>query len=193
MHYAYDFMPKGIIGRFIVRKHKYINNVSLEAWRSGVILHWKETKAEVQEVYGKSSVQIRVQGPQPKELMTLIKNEFEEIHETFPNLRVQAKIPCICSSCRKEIQNSRDPHFFLYDKLLERIRMEKETAECISSFEHIRVEDLIDYNFTSDDPDPKKDSSDVTNVYNFHRDIGSVIVDANVINQKHRSVNLIST
>ena len=49
LRYAYPaFMPKGIVTRFIVAMHEYIDQQKF-VWRSGVILKKDSTKAEIIE------------------------------------------------------------------------------------------------------------------------------------------------
>ncbi len=144
----YEFMPKGIIGRFIVRKNRYIQDVRKDAWRSGVILHFGQAKAEIIETYGNSYIRIRVQGPEPQILMTIIKEEFEAIHDTYPNLKAKFLIPCICSHCAQRIKVGQKPHFYLYDNLLKRKRAGRETVNCDESFEDVSVKALLEASFT---------------------------------------------
>ena len=62
LRYAYpDFMPKGIVTRFIVIMHQYIEQQKY-VWKTGVILSKDNTKAEVIENYGKREIRIRVIG-----------------------------------------------------------------------------------------------------------------------------------
>jgi len=67
LRYTYDFMPKGIITRFIVAMHQRIHEQQY-VWKSGVILSRDNTKAEVIENYGRREIKIRVEGQNRKEL-----------------------------------------------------------------------------------------------------------------------------
>ncbi len=50
-----------------------------------------------------------------KELLTLIREEVLKIHQrSFPNIRFEQMIPCICMDC----QRSELPHFYEYSKLI---------------------------------------------------------------------------
>ena len=61
LRYSYEFMPKGILTRFIVEMHPWIADQKL-VWRSGVVLEKDETRAEVVEYYGQRAIKIRVSG-----------------------------------------------------------------------------------------------------------------------------------
>ena len=144
LHYTYDFMPKGLLSRFIVRMNRYITN-SGQTWRSGVILHRQNTEAEVVGTYGKQSIRIRVKGSTPKELMTLIAEEFDTIHQSYDQLRVHKMVPCNCLLC----QTLEEPNFYQYDDLQRRIEKGKATVECKNSYEDVDVKSLINTVFVA--------------------------------------------
>ena len=53
LRYEYEFMPKGLITRFIVALNHLIADQN-KVWKSGVVLEREETKAEVIEDYPKA-------------------------------------------------------------------------------------------------------------------------------------------
>ncbi|NJM49361.1 MAG: hypothetical protein HC860_26910, partial [Alkalinema sp. RU_4_3] len=70
LRYDYkNFMPKGILTRFIVEMHNDIENVSdpenALVWKTGVILTNGPTRAEITEHYYQRKIHIRVSGPAP--------------------------------------------------------------------------------------------------------------------------------
>lgn len=71
LRYTYEFMPKGILTRFIVIMHSHIANQDC-VWRSGVVLAKEETLAEVIEYYDKREIRIRVVGKHKRDLLTII-------------------------------------------------------------------------------------------------------------------------
>ncbi|MEM6766380.1 MAG: COR domain-containing protein [Bacteroidota bacterium] len=150
LRYAYDFMPKGILSRFMVRKHRLIEDIQTKAWRSGVILKKGNTRAEVTETYGKSFIRVRVEGEDPRELMTIIREEFDSIHASFPKLKVDAMIPCICEECLERIARGEEPHFYKYEDLKRRQRKGKKTVECGKSYEEVSVDALLEAIFTDE-------------------------------------------
>ena len=139
MHYRFDFMPKGFLNRFTVRVNRLIQQPEL-TWRSGVILEKDNTQAEIIETYGKQEVTIRVAGDQRKALMTVISDEFDELHRQFEGLKVTKLIPCYCDKCQQE----KVPYLYEFKKLAKRKMDGRPTVECEVSYEQVNVLRLID-------------------------------------------------
>jgi internalin A len=140
LRYEYDFMPKGLLSRHIVRFNRYVTDTKL-AWRSGVVMQRHETKAFIKETYGSQEIVIRVLGKEAKELMTLIAEDFDAMHSQYPGLRMRKMIPCNCDNCKK----SDKPHYYDYKKLVERKQLGKRTIECGNpKFLDVEVESLLD-------------------------------------------------
>ncbi|AOX00087.1 GTPase [Moorena producens PAL-8-15-08-1] len=140
LRYTYDFMPKGIITRFIVVMHKWIDQQQY-VWKSGVILNKDNTKAEVIEYYEQREIKIRVTGRHKRDLLTTVIYELDQIHESYNRLRCSKLIPCNCSTCK----NSQTPYFYQFDKLRERIGYGQDTIECGSPpYNTVKVLRLID-------------------------------------------------
>lgn len=89
--YHYDFLPSGIITRFIVRIHSHIEERLF--WRYGVVLSYENSRAEVVEDNINRKIYINVVGPERKELLGIIRMEFKAIHKTFHGLNFQEMIP----------------------------------------------------------------------------------------------------
>ena len=141
LRYSYpDFIPKGIISRFIVVMHQYIDR-QIDVWKSGVILNKNNAKAEVIENYGKREIVIRAVGTEKRDLMTIITHELDKINDSYnKRLNYQKLIPCNCEVCK----NSQNPHAYEYNQLLERIEHNKWTIECGKPpYEEVKVFDLI--------------------------------------------------
>lgn len=136
--YEYVFMPKGIVSKFIVRMHRYINDQKL-VWKEGVVLQRNNSKAEVVETYGKREIKIRVTGDDAKNFLTIISEEIDRIHYKFDQIKVKKKIPCSCTVCRNDIT----PHFYDYEDLERRKSKGKTTVECEKSYEEVNVISLI--------------------------------------------------
>ncbi|MGK7895834.1 MAG: COR domain-containing protein [Xenococcus sp. (in: cyanobacteria)] len=141
LRYAYpDFMPKGIISRFIVVMHQYIDQQKC-VWKSGVILNKDNTKAEVIENYGKREIIIRVTGSDKRGFVAIITHELDKINDLYKRLKYQKLIPCNCSVC-KDKQN---PYAYEFNKLLERFSNGKLTIECGNPpYHEVQVLGLID-------------------------------------------------
>jgi hypothetical protein len=139
LRYTYEFMPKGILTRFIVVMHSFIANQAY-VWRSGVVLSKDNTLAEVIEYYGQREIRIRVVGQHRRDLLTIITHELDKIHADFKRLKFRQLIPCNCSRCR----GSQAPHFYEYENLRYRLAHGRYKVECDKSFEMVNVQRLID-------------------------------------------------
>ncbi len=144
LRYSYDFMPKGLVRQFIVAMHQQIESQDY-VWRSGVIIKNKNinnTRAEVTETYGKPEIKIRISGTNKKELLAIIINEFDQIHDLYSRLRdkYQKLIPCNCFKCK----GSQSPNSYEFSDLKRRYENRKDTVECKISYENVDVLSLID-------------------------------------------------
>ena len=119
LRYEYEFMPKGIITRFIVEMHRYI--VEPKVWRSGVLLQRDNTYAEVIETYNRKEIKIRLSGANKRGFLEIITDKLDEIHDSYNRLKVKKLIPCNCPVC---FQNA-SPYFHKLDELRERLQHNK--------------------------------------------------------------------
>jgi hypothetical protein len=71
LRYDYDFMPKGILTRFIVAVHHLIAEQNL-VWKSGVILAREGSRAEVIEDYPRRKITVRVSGADARGLLAIV-------------------------------------------------------------------------------------------------------------------------
>lgn len=139
LRYTYEFMPKGILTRFIVETHPWIEQQTL-VWRSGVILNKDQTRAEVIEHYNQREIKVRVTGSRKKELLAVVTHELEKIHNSYERLKYQTFVPCNCEDC----QGSQTPYSYPLDKLRKRLEAGKYRIECENSYEMVDVRRLID-------------------------------------------------
>jgi internalin A len=144
LRYSYDFMPKGLVRQFIVAMHTQIESQDY-VWRSGVIIknrNINNTRAEVTETYGKPEIKIRISGTNKKELLAIIINEFDQIHDLYSRLqdKYQKLIPCNCFKCK----GSQSPNSYEFSDLKRRYENRKDTVECKISYEDVDVLSLID-------------------------------------------------
>ncbi|WP_293153618.1 COR domain-containing protein [Microcoleus sp. bin48.metabat.b7b8b9.023] len=148
LRYEYDFMPKGIITRFIVEMHLLIYRPQSDlpkgkgdiVWRDGVILADNYAKAEVIENYHQREIRIRVSGNHKKSLLDRIRHELWKIHATYDKrLKYQEFIPCNCHQC----QGSQDPHLYDFEKLRRRLANHRYEVECEKSYQMVQVRRLM--------------------------------------------------
>ena len=138
LRYKYDFMPKGMLTRFIVEMHQRIDDDLV--WKEGVILTQGDARAEVIETYYKKAIRIRISGKLKKPLLEAIRHEFRKIHDSYEKLRYQEFIPCNCSICK----GSQTPHSYALKRLEERLKNDRHQIECDINYTMVNVRDLID-------------------------------------------------
>jgi len=135
--YCYDFMPAGIITRFIVRTHDIIESEIY--WKNGVVLQRESTEALVLSEQLNRKISIWVRGENRKDLLAIIRREIDYIHETLNKPAVKQMIPCICRECK---QNP-EPYFHDYYDLIIAKQKDKRQIECKKSFESISIDELF--------------------------------------------------
>jgi internalin A len=147
LRYHYEFMPKGMLTRFIVEMHKLIDSDLV--WKEGVILKDENARAEVIEAYYKNEIRIRITGKLKKPLLENIRHEFRKIHDSYNKpedppeqhrLRYQEFIPCNCSGCN----GTQTPFSYSLDNLNKRLKDNRHHIECNNSYEMVEVRSLID-------------------------------------------------
>ena len=159
VRYRYEsYMPEGLLSRLMVRMNRYITQRK-EAWREGVVLHRNNGKAEVVEKH--QSIEIRAHGKHAKELMTLITEEIDQMHERFGKeleKTLKKLVPCNCRTCRQRAQSpnkSEESNFYEYSDLMRRKERGKATIECKYSYEDRNVLRLLDDTFVTNFFAPK--------------------------------------
>ncbi|MCP5054829.1 MAG: hypothetical protein GY940_47125, partial [bacterium] len=138
--YRYDFMPDGIIGRFISRVHYLVKKESF--WKNGVELTFGNATALVLSDPLNREMTIAVHGTDKSELLAIIRNELDHIHRTLnmeSNEHYKEMIPCICSQC----SGSDKPFLFDYEVLKRRLDKGKRFKDCDASDEEVSIERLI--------------------------------------------------
>jgi len=139
LHYEYDFMPKGILTRFIVERHTYIEEQRL-VWKGGVVLSKDGARAEVIEYYSDRRIEVRVSGPRKKELLILIIDDFETIHSSYSDLAYRMLVPCTCKICRE----NQVPYLYPLSELKRFLDNSQPMILCHKSFEMVDIQKLID-------------------------------------------------
>ena len=138
--YDYVFMPKGLLGRLIVRLHRYIKDINTMAWRTGCVFTYENTDAQVVETYGAKKLEIRLRGDNCIVLSSIIIKEIDELNKGFERIQVEKLLPCNCHECK----NSDRPHFYSYKNLMKRRAKGKRTVECDNSYEDVNVIEVLE-------------------------------------------------
>ena len=156
LRYEYEFMPKGILTRFIVEMHRYIEEQK-QVWKNGVVLQNHYGRAEIIENYrpSKGEIKIRVSGLDKKALMAIITNKFFEIHSSFERLRYQTWIPCNCSVCKPKVS----PKEFPLDTLRKFREDGEREIQCTISYKMVNVRSLLDDVNFSTHPHDERDTN----------------------------------
>jgi internalin A len=149
--YHYDFMPEGIITRFISRMYYLIKDDHF--WKNGVELRFEDSTAVIVSDLLNRKMKISVTGSCKSELLAIIRNDFAHIHHTLnmeKNQHYDEMIPCNCVTCSK----SGDPHLFKHEVIKKFEAKNKSFTLCPISVEEVALEKLLKgYEL----PKPKKD------------------------------------
>jgi len=141
--YRYDFMPEGILSRFISRLYYLIHHDRF--WKYGVELQFDNSTALVlsQPVYRR--MQIVVAGTNKSELLAIIRSHFTHIHETLnmlPGVHYHSMIPCNCPTCC-EIKEPNEPNYYPYSELIKFLENGITTFPCKNSFKQVGIDSLL--------------------------------------------------
>ncbi|GHO98808.1 hypothetical protein KSF_088560 [Reticulibacter mediterranei] len=139
MVYRLNFVPAGIMSRFIVRTHRY-NTKDLH-WREGVILEYEGHQARVELNPMQREIKLLAQGVLPQNFFTVLMNTMDEILARFKGLTIRREIPCICHWQRK----ADDPcsRNYRYEDLIRRMEAQKYTIECPDTLVDVSVPKLL--------------------------------------------------
>ena len=160
--YEYDFIPAGIMTRFIVSINRYLETINKvkQCWKKGAYLKLRTAYALVRlyDNLADRYVEIKVSGENHRdrqELLTVIRTTFDEINSQFNQITITEKIPCICSDkCQ---------FLFDYKRLLIAESKGKRTIECHDTFEDVDIRKLLDGVETN--MDNKYNIPTITNIF----------------------------
>jgi internalin A len=163
LRYEYEFMPKGIVTRFIIEMHDKIECLpapdnSQLVWKNGVILTNGSARVEVIEDYEKKHIRIRAIGFGKKSFLAIVRHEFQKIHGSYERLKYEELIPCNCFQCK----TVPDPHRYVLKDLENRLKKGKLTIECYLSFADVKIRELIDETIEPSPP-PELSKPSLTN------------------------------
>jgi len=88
-HFEYDFLPKSVMPRFMVRRHRDIEGRL--CWRTGTVLHDEAFRARALVKLDKQEkkIYIRVSGRQKRDYFSTIRKTLLDINSGFQNLEVR--------------------------------------------------------------------------------------------------------
>jgi internalin A len=135
--YHYDFMPSGILPRFIVRTNDLLHENTY--WKNGALLNREKAYALVFSEPLNRKIIVKVRGAKKRELLEIIRREIENIHSSLNNPFVKEMIPCICEDCMR----SPKPYMHNFTFLQGCLDNSVEKVPCQNSFQYIFVEALM--------------------------------------------------
>ncbi len=135
--YEYDFMPAGVIERAIVRLNPLI--VEQLFWKNGAKLAKGEATAIIYADRFKRRIVVDLAGKGKAELLTLVRNEIDQINISLNGPIARQMLPCNCTDCRKS-----DPYYFDYSEVKRAKAKDRPTIECRRSFEQVDIDGLVD-------------------------------------------------
>ncbi|GGD28656.1 COR domain-containing protein [Hyunsoonleella pacifica] len=136
--YHYDFMPAGIMARFIVRVRNMVHDRTF--WKNGVIIQRERTRALVMSDQYSRKLNIWIHGDNASFLLEIIRKELDAIHLSLNYPNVPEKVPCNCPDCI----NSSIPHLFNYI-FVKKVGQENifKTIPCEVSARGVNVHNLL--------------------------------------------------
>ena len=139
--YRYEFLPRGLVSRLIVRMHRFMTQPDL-CWSSGALFEHGETQVLVETTVRGNEIALRSRGPERKALLSVIASDLDALNNSFEGLKdkVGKWVPCICDTCAQ----STTPEFFAHKSLLKHKRDHKLTIECPESYADVNVLELLD-------------------------------------------------
>ncbi|MCS5694427.1 leucine-rich repeat domain-containing protein, partial [Cyanobium sp. FGCU-6] len=141
--YQYDFLPKGLISRLMVRMHRFVLRPDL-CWAAGALFERGDTQllATLASPSGQE-IELRARGPECKPLRDVIASDLDALNATFEGLqgKLRKLVPCLCPQCRQ----STTPERYEEQLLLKRkAEGKKLSIECRASCEDVNILELLD-------------------------------------------------
>ncbi len=141
LRYRYEFLPKGIISRLIVRMHRFVLRPNL-SWVNGALFERDGTECLAEVTPKGNEIVLRARGHQNKELLSVISADLDALNDSFQGLKdlVSKWIPCTCRDCCQLIE----PEYFEQKRLVQRKKDGKLKVECPASYEDVDVLEMLD-------------------------------------------------
>lgn len=92
--YHYETLPMSIISQFIVVMHTYAHKNTY--WRNGIVIYYEENKALIKADYEDRRISVWVRGDSKssrRNLLSIIRAQFQLIHYAIPRLEVVEAVP----------------------------------------------------------------------------------------------------
>jgi len=139
--YHYDFMPEGIVSRFMARVF-YLIHEKKHFWKNGVELQFENSLALVQGEPLNRRLTIAVTGACQRELLAIIRSHFDYIHASLnmeKDRHFHEMVPCTCEKCRQ----AEEPNFYRYEELKLALENNITRIPCLKGYKEVTVEELL--------------------------------------------------
>ncbi|NIM14508.1 MAG: TIR domain-containing protein [Candidatus Aminicenantes bacterium] len=135
----YDFLPKSVVVRFIVRMHKEIKEEL--RWRTGVLLEDPLFGCiTVVKVDNKDKkLMVFVSGSQAREYFPIIRKTLQDINSSFEKIDAREMVPCNCRECI----SIKEPYFYEYSFLIKALKKGLKDVLCQKSLENVSIDSLL--------------------------------------------------
>jgi hypothetical protein len=141
--YEYDFIPAGIMTRFIVLANEHLVEKAdqKQCWAKGAYLKYGNAYALVKlhDNLTEHFVDIKISGGYSDErraFLTIICEKLDEINKRFKDIEITKQIPCKCSpNCK---------HLFDYEFVIKALRKGKNTLPCGKTADDVDIAKLLE-------------------------------------------------
>lgn len=125
--YRYEFLPRGLVSRLIVRMHRFVKQTDL-CWSRGALFEHGGTQVLVETTARGNEIALRGRGPEQKALLSVIASDLDALNDSFQGLedKVGKWVPCLCDTCA----GVKEPAMFEQKELIDRKDRGKPTIEC---------------------------------------------------------------
>jgi GTPase SAR1 family protein len=138
MIYRLSSVPPGLMSRFIVRSHRFTQNMH---WREGVILAYDGQLAKAELFEHPREFHLTVDGSSPTYFFAVLIDTLDQILQSYPGLGVERKIPCICKGDGTD--GERCSYIFSYEDVVLRKEKGKDLIECNFTLDHVSLNQLL--------------------------------------------------
>lgn len=141
--YRYEFLPRGLVSRLIVRMHRFVKQPDL-CWSRGALFEHGGTQVLVETTARGNEIALRSRGPEQQALLSVIASDLDALNDSFQGLKdkVGKWVPCICHTCA----SLKEPAMFEQKELIDRKHRGKPTIECPKppDYADVSVLELLD-------------------------------------------------
>lgn len=141
--YNYEFLPAGIMTRFIVKANAYLveEDGKKACWKKGAYLQYEDAIAFVKLLDGIAERRIEIKvfgrnGRNNRDLLVIIRKYFDEIHKSVPKIKYKEYVKCNCQD------NCSYLHDYRYLLKLEQKNIKSD--RCRDSLKIVDVSKLLD-------------------------------------------------